>query len=265
MLSWAPPVSRAACGLRCDERLLEVTGQGRVSARSTLAVLRATVETRQELNVSIPASTTASPASVAVLHALLLLVSNRTAATAAVVTAYLLSLPARPYHLSHLTTSALSLSPTYQYRDGQQRITGYSSSLSLSLRVNSSTAGEVIAGMLERGISRYDSIHYEVAAAAIRRGRAEAIRRAVQDAVSQAEAAVEEISAERAVSVDRRELQVVSMSVIGVTAPAPESFDISRPISMFSHRAGLIGPQPVLPILSDDKSITAAVAMKLRY
>ena len=241
-----------------------MTGQGRVAARSTLAVLRATVETQQELNVSIPATSAASPASVAVLHELLLVVSNRTAATAAVLTAYLQSLPAVPYGLSHLSTSSLSLTPTSQWHDGQQRTTGYSSSLSLSLRVNSSTAGDVVAGLLERGVSRIDSVHYELSAAAIAKGRQQAIRRAVRDAVAQAAAAVEELSAVAAVRVERRELQVVSMQVIGVTSPAPEAFD-SQPVAMMGHHAMLSKAQAVLPILSDDRSITAAVAMKLRY
>ena len=242
---------------------MDVTGQSRLALPSTRAIVHVTVEYEQELAAPLPPSTLASNASVAALHALLLLVSQRTASTASAVVAYLHSANLSSV-VSHLHTTAAAVQPTYLYRDGQRLQKGYRALLSLSVSVNATAVAAVVDGMLERGVTRVDGVTFEAEDAAVKRARQRAIAMAVEDALMQARVAVRAISSAKGVELDARGLQVVSVHVLGVTVPASTSAS-AREIFTAGARALRSAAMANLPLLPDERIITASVLMKVRF
>ena len=263
---------RAACSLSCSERLMDVTGEGRVRINSTRALIRATVEYKEQLTTAVLASASTA----ATLHALLLFASNQTANTSAAVIAYLQSdeLAGR---LWHLHTTSLLVEPIYQYANGTQLTTGYRASLSLSLQAATSNASDVLAGMLARGVTRIDSVGYEAADADMATARHKAVRRAVEDALRQATTAVQGVQStlrelqhsNKAVEYSSDELQVVSMRVTGVSVPMAQVYYPSQTrifgLSRSASQPFVDESVMSIPIIAEDKIITATVQMKVRY
>ena len=244
---------------------MDVTGAGRVSLPGARALLRLTVESSQDLSNPLPSNSSASTQSVSALHSLLLLVTDRTAATATVVVDYLassnLSSTVRQLH-----SSAVQVQPVYSYRDGQQIQRGYRASTSLSASVNASAAGWVLGGVLDRGVTRVDSVTYEATEEAIAKGRTEAIARAVRDALSQAEVAVGAMSRAKGVDLGERSLQLVSVGVVGVSVPPAFGFSPGG-VETFGRGAGMARSFVVatLPLVPQDRLITASVVLKVRF
>jgi hypothetical protein len=246
--------------------MMDVTGQGRVSLPSSRAIIHATIEHSQDLATSIHSSNLSSSDSIATLHSLLLLVYERTANSSTVVIEYL-----RSSNLSslvqHLHTSSVSVTPVFVYKEGQQLQKGYRASLSISLSVNGSAASTILSGMLDRGVTRIDGVGYEAADGAVEKARKEAIRRAVKDALDQATTAVRAMTGVEGVEAEERPLQVISLHVIGVTVPSPVPPFFPGQLTMFTEGVGVRAAALAasLPLLPEEKTITASVLMKVRF
>ena len=276
---------RAACSLGCNERIMDVVGEGRVSINSSRAVIRATVESKEQLHTAVLASSTTAAA----LHSLLVSASNQTATTAASVVSYLQSgeLKGRVWQLH---TTSMLVEPIYQYANGSQLTSGYRASLSFSLQATMANASTVLAGMLERGVTRIDSVGYEAAEKDTAKARQKAVKRAVIDALEQAATAVQGMqsslrkvhreAAEEDEEADtdalesdtaaRGGLQVVSMRVTGVTVPSAQVFYPSqtRIFGMsLASTSRLVVDESVMsiPIMAEEKVISATVAMRVRF
>ena len=271
---------RAACSLRCGERVMEVAGEGRVRINSSRAVIRATIEYKEQLKSALLASSTTAAA----LHALLLSASNQTATTAAAVLGYLQSdkLKGRLWQLH--TTSTL-VEPLYQYVNGSQLTDGYRASLSFSLQASMANASAILTGILDRGVTRIDSVAYEAAEADTAAARQKAVKRAVHDALLQATTVVEGMQrtlrslhkraapggGAEAESADSsgRELQVISMRVTGVSMPSSQLFYPSqtRIFGLSGATSRLFVDESVMsiPLIAEEKVISATVQMKVRF
>ena len=263
--------ARAVCALSCDERVLDVTGEGRVMINSSRALIRATIQYKEQLKAALLASSATS----ATLHALLLSASNQTAATAAIVIGYLQSheLTGRIWQLH--TTSVL-VEPLYQYVNGTQLTDGYRASLSLSLQATTANASAILTGILERGVTRIDSVGYEAADADTAKARQTAVKRAVKDALQQATTAVQGVQQSLHMPTDEHErestsgleLQVISMRVTGLSMPSalviyPQTriFGLSRSTSALFVDEAVMS----IPVIAEEKVVTATVMMKIRF
>ena len=263
--------ARAACSLSCDEGAMVVTGEGRVRINSTRALIRATIEFKEQLKTAVLASSaTAAP-----LHALLLSASNQTAAAASIVIRYLQSDEWRG-RMWQLHTTSMLVEPIYQYVNGTQLTNGYRASLSFSLQASTVNTSDILTGMLERGVTRIDSVGYEAAEADTVKARQQAVRRAVEDALQQAATAVQgmkqTLRRERgdASKADYTEdLQVISMRVTGLSMPTAQIFYPSQTrmfgLSRATSRLFVDESVMSIPIIAEDKIITATVLMKVRF
>ena len=271
--------ARAACSLSCNERLMDVTGEGRVRINSSRATIRATIEYKEQLKVALLASS----ATAATLHGLLLSASNQTAATAATVINYLQSEDSDG-RVWQLHTTSMLVEPIYQFVNGTQLTNGYRASLSFSLQAATANASAVLTAILERGVTRIDSVGYEAAEADTATARQKAIKRAVDDALQQAATAVQamqqqlrklhQLPAEHHKPKDSRgsepaDLQVISMRVTGLSVPTATVFYPSqtRIFGVSRSTSQLFVDEAVMsiPFVGEEKTVTATVLMKIRF
>ena len=175
------PGWRRACGERCDERSMEVTGVGVHVVPSDKAEVRTTIEYRRLVN------TTKSGGELPLdeLRSLISEVQTEVSSKAAAVVAFLTN-GTMARHISKLRTSSLGLEPLYEYQTGRQQLMGYRASNSLTFRVDVAYAGKVIDSIVEIGVSRIDGVSFVASPKILNKARHVAIQNAVEDAINQA-------------------------------------------------------------------------------
>lgn len=82
--------------------------------------------------------------------------------------------------------SGLSLEPIYEYVNNRMLLSGYRGTNSITFRVEIPFAGEVVDGIVQRGVTRIDGISFVASPKEINQARHLAIQAAVEDAINQA-------------------------------------------------------------------------------
>jgi hypothetical protein len=93
-----------------------------------------------------------------------------------------------------LATTGISLNPNYSYKDGKQNITGYSSTNTVSFRIDTEKSGTLLDEAIKAGATRIDGISFVASDEAIAQAQQQAIQKASEDAKKQADAALKALN-----------------------------------------------------------------------
>lgn len=153
-------------------------------------------------------------------------------------------------NVSLLQTTGIYLSPTYDYNNGQQRLTGYTATNTVSFRVSSDRAGTLLDEAVRTGATRIDGITFAAEDAAVATAQQQAIREATQDAQSQAEAAFGALGLQRG--------EVVSVQVNGAMPPSP------MPVP-YAAQAMARDVAASTPVVGGEQEVQASVTLQIQY
>ncbi|MBW4465452.1 MAG: SIMPL domain-containing protein [Pegethrix bostrychoides GSE-TBD4-15B] len=205
-------------------RTLTVRGAGKASVATTL--------TQVQLGVEVQGKTASE-------------VQQQTAERSAAVVEFL-----RGRNVDKLQTTGISLNPQYDYANNRQQIIGYTASNSVSFRVPTEQAGDLLDQAVQAGATRIDSVSFVAEDAATEAARQQAIQQAVQNAQAQAQAVLS--------SLGLQQQEIVSIQVDGASAPPP----------MFARREALMADSaapPASPVVGGEQEVQASVTLQIRY
>ncbi|MGA7936299.1 MAG: SIMPL domain-containing protein [Kovacikia sp.] len=150
-----------------------------------------------------------------------------------------------------LETTGINLSPTYRYDNGVQNLTGYTASNIVSFRVETQKAGTLLDDAVKAGASRIDGVSFMASEDAIANAQKNALRKATQDAQTQADSVL------GALNLTRRE--IVGIQVNGASAPPP------RPLALDSLEARTSFAKAPTPVIGGEQQIEASVTLQISY
>ena len=148
-----------------------------------------------------------------------------------------------------LETTGINLNPVYSYDNNRQKLEGYGASNIVSFRVPTEKAGTLLDDAVKAGASRIDGVSFVAADQAIATAQKLALRKATQDAQSQADAVFS------ALNLTRKE--IVSVQVNGASAPVPLMADTAR----FRVAAS----QAPTPVVGGEQRVEGSVTLQISY
>jgi uncharacterized protein len=149
-----------------------------------------------------------------------------------------------------LETSGISLNPTYSYENNQQRqLTGYIATNTVTFRINTQSAGTLLDDAVKAGATRIDGVSFVAAESAIESARKQALKKATQDAQSQADAVLSALNLKRG--------EILSIQVNGASAPPP----VYRQFA--GARAAVA--DATTPVVGGEQQIEASVTLQISY
>ncbi|MEK0191420.1 SIMPL domain-containing protein [Microcoleus anatoxicus] len=155
----------------------------------------------------------------------------------------------RSRQVEKLETTGITLNPSYSYENNQQRLTGYTATNTVTFRINTQSAGTLLDDAVNAGATRIDGVSFVAIESAIESARKQALRKATQDAQSQADAVLSSINLKRG--------EIVSIQVNGASAPPP----------MYRQLAGTRGvaAEATTPVVGGEQQIEASVTLQISY
>jgi len=205
-------------------RTLTVNGRGKESIQTTHAIVRLGVEAQGKTAKEVQAEVARRSNSVVSL------------------------LKARG--VEKLETTGINLNPTYNYSDGKQTLTGYAGSNVVSFRTAIPDAGQVIDDAVNAGASRIDNVSFTAPDAAIVAAQKEALKKATQDAQTQADAVFS------ALGLTKKE--IVSIQVNGAYTPPP------MPVP-YRGKNLAAADATSSPVIGGEQDIEASVTLQMSY
>jgi uncharacterized protein len=157
----------------------------------------------------------------------------------------------RSRNVSKLQTTGIYLNPNYDYNNGQQRLTGYTATNTVSFRISADKAGTLMDEAVQAGASQINGISFVAEDAALATAQQQAIREATQDAQAQADAAFGALNLQRGA--------IVSVQVNGATPPAPMPMYAARSMAARDEAAAST------PVVSGEQEVQASVTLQIQY
>lgn len=152
--------------------------------------------------------------------------------------------------VTQLQTTGLYLNPMYDYSDGNSpRITGYTATNTVSFRVPTEQAGALLDEAIQVGATRIDGVSFIAEDAAIEAARQQAIREAIEDAQSQADAAFDALGLTGG--------EVVGIQVNGAS--------YGPPIPYYAERAVQAADSAPTPVVGGEQEVQATVTLQISY
>lgn len=204
-------------------RTLTVTGESEEMIPATLTQVELGVEIRGETATGVQQE-----------------VARRTAAVVELL---------RSRDVEQLQTTGIRLQPLYDYEDNERRLLGYVGTNTVSFRINTEQAGEIIDAAVQAGATRIDSVSFTATDSAISAAQKEALREATQDAQQQADAVFSTLNLTGE--------EVVSIQVNGASAPPPPPV----PVAEFRTEAA----DTTTPVIGGEQTVRASVTLKISY
>lgn len=183
----------------------------------------------------------------------------------------------RSRSVKKLTTTEVSLNPTYKDDKGTQTLTGYAATTMVSFQVESAKAGAIVGAAVDAGASRISSISFIADEEAVSQARKTALREATDDAQTQADIVL------KALGIGSRE--VVSVRVDGAYVSNPEIVRLnmnqaftggdalasalevrtsSLESQQFATTTKLVG-ESIFEVAGGNQSVNASVTLQIRY
>lgn len=169
------------------QRVLNVTGSGKVSIPTTITQVNLGVEVSGKTAQEVQAE-----------------VARRFQA----VVDFLKSRQVRK-----LQTTGIRLNPRYDYNNNERSLIGYTGVNLVSFEVDTEQAGDILDAAVEAGATRIDSVGFIATESAIAQAQQQAIQQAVQDAQQQADAAL------NALNLDAEE--IIGININDAQPPQP--------------------------------------------
>jgi hypothetical protein len=154
----------------------------------------------------------------------------------------------KSYKVDKLQTRGIQLSPTYDYANNRQKLTGYTGTNSVSFQVAIAQAGDILDKAVQSGASRIDGISFTATDAAIATAQKAALKKATADAQAQAEAVLS--------ALDFKPQEVVGIQVNNAVAPVPMMRQMAADIAA--------APRPT-PVVGGDQEVEGSVTLQIRY
>lgn len=151
-----------------------------------------------------------------------------------------------------LETTGISLNPVYSYKDGQQKIEGYSGTNNVSFRIETQKAGTLLDDAVKVGATQINGISLVASESAIAQAQKEAIKEAAEDARKQADALL------AALNLNQRE--IVSIQINDANPPLP----LQRAIATENAQVSA-SKLADTPIVGGEQEVQAAVTLQIRY
>lgn len=158
----------------------------------------------------------------------------------------------RSRQVEKLETAGISLSPDYSYENNQQRLIGYKATNTVTFRINTQSAGTLLDDAVNVGATRIDGVSFVAAESAIAQAQKQALKKATQDAQSQADAVLNALNFKRG--------EILSIQVNGASAPPP----MNR--RDFAEARGTVtfGLFPT-PVVGGEEQVEASVTLQISY
>ncbi|NCJ05438.1 DUF541 domain-containing protein [Synechococcales cyanobacterium C] len=153
----------------------------------------------------------------------------------------------RSRNVQNLETTGINLSPYYNYEGGRQRLEGYRGINMVSFRVPTERSGPLIDEAVRAGASRIDSVSFVATDAAIAAAQQAALRKAVQDAQTQANTVLS--------ALNLTAQNVVGIQVNGASPPIP--------IPQAALRSESV--DATTPVIGGEQTIQGSVTLQIRY
>jgi uncharacterized protein YggE len=153
-------------------------------------------------------------------------------------------------NVEKLETSGISLNPIYSYENNQQRLTGYSASNTVSFRLPTEQAGQLLDDAVKVGATRINGVSFTASEQAIASAQKLALRKATQEAQSQAEAVLSSLNLTRK--------EIVNIQVNGATPPPPMPMFTGRDV-VESRLAAKT------PVEGGEQKVEASVTLQISY
>lgn len=151
--------------------------------------------------------------------------------------------------VDRLETTGITLSPNYSYENNTQRLVGYIATNTVSFRVETPRAGNIIDQAVKQGATRINGVSFVAPDAAIASARQQALREATSDAQQQANAVL------GALNFTAKE--IVSIQVNGASPPPP--------IYKMALARGAAQEDASTPVEGGQQEIEANVTLEISY
>lgn len=148
-----------------------------------------------------------------------------------------------------LQTTGISLNPVYSYNNNVQRLTGYIATNTVSFRLPTEQAGDILDSAVKAGATRIDSISFVASDNAIAKAQQAALRAATQNAQQQANAVLS--------TLNLSQKEVVSIQVNNASPPPP-IFKVARESASSDQAAST-------PVVGGEQQVEASVTLQISY
>jgi hypothetical protein len=207
-------------------RTLTVRGEGKASVATTLTEVRLGVEVQGKTAVEVQQEAADR--------------SNR-------VVEFL-----RSQNVDKLQTTGIYLNPQYDYANNRQQIIGYGATNTVSFRIPTDRAGDILDRAVQQGATRIEGVSFVADDAALEAARQQAIRQAIQNAQAQSTVVLE--------SLGLSQQEIVSIQVDGA-APPPPIFARAA----YADRTEAMAATPPSPVIGGEQEVQASVTLQIRY
>ena len=153
----------------------------------------------------------------------------------------------RSRQVEKLETTGIDLNPNYSNENNQQRIIGYTATNTVSFRINTSSAGTLLDDAVRAGATRIEGVSFVAAQSAIEQAQKQALKKATQDAQSQADAVLSALNLKRG--------EILGIQVNGASAPPPMYRQVQSRIADFA----------TTPVVGGEQQIDASVTLQISY
>lgn len=155
-------------------------------------------------------------------------------------------------NVEKLQTTGIRLNPIYSYENNKQQLTGYSATNTVSFRLPTEQAGTLLDDAVKAGATKIDGVSFTATEEAIATAQKLALRKATQEAQSQADAVLSSLNLTRK--------DIVNIQVDGATPPTP----IFQP--RFADRGvSNIALKPSSPVEGGEQEVQASVTLQISY
>ena len=155
----------------------------------------------------------------------------------------------RSRQVEKLETTGITLNPTYSYENNQQQLTGYIATNTVTFRLNTQSAGTLLDDAVQAGATRIQGVSFVAADSAIEQAQKQALKKATQDAQSQADAVFSALNLKRG--------EILNIQVNGASPPPP----------MYRQLANSRGTvaDATTPVVGGEQQIEASVTLQFGY
>lgn len=153
-------------------------------------------------------------------------------------------------NVEKLQTTGITLNPVYSYKDNIQRLTGYSASNTVSFRIATDKAGQLLDEAVKAGATQISGISFVATDQAIAQAQKQALKEATQEAQQQAEAVFSVLGVQRK--------EVVSIQINGASAPPPPPRPMFREAAVQTANAST-------PVEGGEQQVEASVTLEISY
>ncbi len=154
-------------------------------------------------------------------------------------------------NVEKLQTTGINLNPVYSYNNNVQHITGYNATNTVSFRIATDIAGNLLDEAVKSGATQINGISFVASDEAITQAQKQALREATLDAQQQADAVFSTLGF--------KPKEVVSIQINDASAPPPP-----RPV-LRAEVANMGTKDAATPVIGGEQEIEASVTLQISY